>query len=876
MSTTGLLLPSSFLRAPAAAQLAGLHGIDEGNAADDASEGLAAEVDPAARYEPMRVLGVGGMGRVVEAFDHVLGRPVALKFLLHGDPAVVGGFVREARAQARIQHPHVLEVYDCGDLDGEPFIAMRRVVGGTLAELRPALSLEARVELLAQAAEGLDAAHRQGLLHRDVKPSNVLVHLDPPDPPVAMVSDFGLAAELGGLDSHARDGLAGSPHFIAPERLSLGEAAADRRADVYSLGVTMYWMLVGELPLAGAPTLEVLRRTVAGELPPPRSRATGLSRDLEAIILRATARDPSGRYPTAGAVAADLRRYLEGGVVEARAGSRRYRAGRFLARNASLVATSMLATAAVTVATVLAVSFGSRDHAARTQALEHQTRNEELVGFLLGDLRSELENLGRLDLVDDIGSAALGHGIEAPIQGSRDADLDQRAAQLFHLGDVRARRGELRRALGPMAESLQLVRRLATEQPGSPERIFDRAQSEFGMGFIAWEQGRLAVASRHFETYFDLARTLVAREPGNPRWQRELAYAHSNLGTLRRSRGDLEAALSHLQATLAIDQRLAGAERSSEAMLELSASHETVAVTLQDLGRLREATGHLESSLTLRRDLAKGPSPTARSLDFLGAGHGQMGIQHLMLGQFALAEQQFAAMLAIFETLSARDPTNASWVLRLAWAHLERGRILLDQGDRRGAADHWHRQDALTRALLARDPTVPKWRRTQAIGMYHRARLLLPTDVQGSRRLLGEAIEILSDLREDLPDDRSLGRWLSHCYLLLGSSAPTPQEAQSAYTQAIGAVSPFLGHGLDGRVHAPVAAALRCAGRLEHAAALQQRIEETGYHDPELESVCPDFGTAAAQAGAARPEQAFAQRVVSLARPPIQEPRRKP
>lgn len=875
MSATGLL-PSSFLRAPAVARVAGLPEVVFGTATDTPPQWQAGKGDPATRYELTRVLGVGGMGRVVEAFDHVLGRVVALKFLLHHDPVVLAAFAREARNQARIQHPHVLEVYDCGELDGEPFIAMRRVAGGTLAELRSTLSPELRIELLAQAAEGLDAAHRQGLLHRDVKPSNILVHVDPPHPPVALVSDFGLAAELGGLDARTSEGLAGSPHFIAPERLSSGEARVDRRADVYSLGITMYWVLVGELPLADQPTVEVLRRTVAGEVPPPRSRAADLSRDLEAIVLRATAREPSRRYSTAGAMAADLRRYLEGGVVEARADSWSYRAGRTLARNASLVATSALAIAAVTAATVVVVSLGSREQAARTRALEHEARNEELVGYLLGDLGNELEDLGRLDLVDDIGSAALGHVLEARPEESADVDMQQRAALLFHLGDVRARRGELQRALGPMAESLRLVRRLATEQPGSSQRLFDRAQSEFGMGFIAWEQGRLEVARRHFETYFDLAQELVAREPADPQWQRELAYAHSNLGTVLRGQGDVRGALAHFQAALAIELRLVAAKPGAETLVELSASHEAVAVALQDLGRLREASKQLESSLSLRRELAQGSGATARSLDFLGAGHGQMGIQHLMLGQQGLAEQHFGAMLAIFEALHVRDPTNGGWALRLAWAHLERGRLLFERGDRGGAADHWQRQEELTEALLARDPTVPKWRRTQAVGMYQRARLLHPTDVQASRRLLAAAVGILSELRVQQPDDRSLGRWLSHCHLLLGSSAPTPHEARAAYAQAIGAVSPFLGDGLDGRMLAPLAAALRCSGRHEQAAEVEQHIEETGYHDPELEGVCPGGGMVAARGGRVPSELVLAHHVGSSVRPPMQRPGRKP
>src|SRR6185295_4674325 len=182
-------LSDSFLAGPAAARLAA-----EPEEPEERAQGAA--LPAGERYELGKCLGEGGMGRVFLAFDRQLGRPVALKLLHHDDPAILRLFLGEARAQARVQHDHVLEIYDSGELLGRPFISMRYVAGGTLAEAGAHLSLERKVRLLIQVAEGLHAAHREGLLHRDVKPSNVLVERTPDGDLKALVTDFGLATEI--------------------------------------------------------------------------------------------------------------------------------------------------------------------------------------------------------------------------------------------------------------------------------------------------------------------------------------------------------------------------------------------------------------------------------------------------------------------------------------------------------------------------------------------------------------------------------------------------------------------------------------------------------------------------------------------------------
>lgn len=827
-------LPDSFLETSAAARLAGV-GVPP-SSDDDWPTGAPLPIGE--RFQLGEPLGEGGMGRVVKAYDRQLGRSVALKFLTHRDPAILSFFLREARAQARVQHPHVLEIYDSGELEGAPYIAMRYVAGGTLAAIGPTLSIEGRVRLLVQVAEGLHAAHREGLIHRDVKPSNVLVHTSAEGRPEALVADFGLAAELGAFETN-RDVVAGSPHYIAPELLGQG-AAVDRRSDVYSLGVTMYQLLTGELPLAGHETVEVLRRALAGELPPARQRAPSLPVELEAIILRCTARDPGERYSTARAVAADLQRYLDGEVVEAYAAGLAYRLTRFALRNRPLVATAATGLVALLLASVAVAVFALRAHAARERAELRKGQAETLIRFLVVDLRDRLDSLGRLDLLNEVGQAAEQYFRGVPEAELSEVELERRSQMLYQIGEVRIKEGDLLGAVKPLEQSLALARRLAALQPDATERLFGLSQSQYWVGFVQWELGNLAAARGPLRAYFDLSRELVRREPANLDWWRELSYAHSNLGSLLQAQGDAERALDHFLVALAIDEVLVVVHPArAEVRAELAATHNTIGVVLQDLGRLREAFDHLSAELEIRQELAAAQPSRPRARDFLGASHGHLGIQLLLEGQLAAADDHFEKMRQIFAELVEHDPRNAGWRLKLAWAYLERGRIAMARGELDLAAQMWRVERQLVGELLALNPTAPKWRRTDAVGRYHLALLEQARgDAPRARSTVQSALEELEDLATQHSSDRSVRRWLSESYLLLGH-LERPPAAQVAFQRAAEVIGPHAGLGRDGRALAPWGAALSCLGRKPEARFVGERLDVLGYAELGLGGSCP-------------------------------------
>jgi eukaryotic-like serine/threonine-protein kinase len=286
----------------------------EGEPAAGAVGGGGGEV-PASwdRYEVQELLGRGGMGEVYKARDLRLDRTVAIKFIRGADPSLTMRLLREARAQARIDHPNVCRVHEVGEIDGRAYIAIGFVDGQPLHRVAARMSLEEKVAVLRDVALAIHEAHRLGIVHRDLKPANVLVEVTEDGRWFPVVMDFGLAREetidLGLTRSGA---VIGTPSYMAPEQ-ALGELhAIDRRSDVYSLGATLYELLTGRPPFAQASLALVLAQVIHDDPPAPRALVPSVPVDLETIALKCLAKDPGQRYPSARALADELGRYLDG------------------------------------------------------------------------------------------------------------------------------------------------------------------------------------------------------------------------------------------------------------------------------------------------------------------------------------------------------------------------------------------------------------------------------------------------------------------------------------------------------------------------------------------------------------------------------------
>ena len=326
------------------------------------------------RYEPVRFLGSGGMGKVFLARDLRLGREVAIK-LVHGDNrAHTTRLLAEARAQARVDHPRVCKVYEVGEVRGEVYIAMQHIAGATLASMRGELSVEQKAMVLRDAALGLHEAHRAGIVHRDVKPGNIMVVRTEDGQIEPFVMDFGLArSPQEGLTETGA--VMGTPHYMSPEQARGEVAKLDRRADVYSLGATLYYILTGKPSVPGDNALEVLSNVSAVEPVPPRTLDRDIPRDLEAIVLKCLEKDRSARYGSARAFAEDLDRFLRGDAVLARATGPLYRIEKRLAKHRRAAALLSVATTIALVA--LGWALVTRAEAAERERLAR--RFTELV-----------------------------------------------------------------------------------------------------------------------------------------------------------------------------------------------------------------------------------------------------------------------------------------------------------------------------------------------------------------------------------------------------------------------------------------------------------------------------------------------------------------
>lgn len=283
-------------------------------------------VPPAAlleRYEDLRLIGQGGMGRVFRGRDPRLGRSVAIKLLRSGHPEATKRFLQEARAQARVQHENVCRVYDVGEADGEPYIAMEFIDGQELDSARGAMSLEQKVKVIREVAAALHEAHRLGLIHRDIKPGNIIVATTRDGALKPYVVDFGLARDLaleGQLENQGA--IDGTPAYMSPEQ-ALG-TPLDRRSDVYALGSTLFDLIAGRTPFVGVSIPDLLSQVVRSSPPALSKIRPGVPKDLETIVMACLQKDPSQRYDSARALGEDLQRFLDGEPIQSRRTSIRY------------------------------------------------------------------------------------------------------------------------------------------------------------------------------------------------------------------------------------------------------------------------------------------------------------------------------------------------------------------------------------------------------------------------------------------------------------------------------------------------------------------------------------------------------------------------
>lgn len=582
-------------------------------AADDDAPGEAAAADgPLAPgrtfgdYRLRREVGRGGMGTVYEAEQISLRRRVALKVLhehLTWSPEATLRFRSEAAATARLRHAGIVPIHEVGECDGRHYFSMEFVCGRPLHELvfeqrlgvRADCSRAAEVaELVARVADALQHAHDHGLLHRDVKPHNIMVAADGS----VRLLDFGLVKELAPSAAAVTQDCVGTPHYCSPEQIA-GAGSIDPRADVFALGIVLYELLARRRPFDGDTARAVLRRIEQGGFEPLRRAAPATPRDLETICHKALEPAPAARYASAGDFAADLRRFLRIEPILARSPGALSRLGKWLRRHRLGVALGATATLLV-VGTPLAYAVHlQRTNAAIEGERELLTQAERLAFdsieqtlSMLGDQLDRQPGPGsrqqpRVDAVVALCEAFLALRAQHP-------DRRERAARAYYLiSHIDSQLGDCAAALQACARGLQLLdadgtgagsrnrdelrgrllrRQLYVRQCQDPSGGAD----EFEQALLQWQQlaeqpdADHQIAVDYAETLVVRARALADLPPRRLEAERLLRRALAVLPAARRQA--LPAAeVTALRAGNALGHVLLWTGRAQEALSTLTA-----------------------------------------------------------------------------------------------------------------------------------------------------------------------------------------------------------------------------------------------------------------------------------------------------------------
>lgn len=575
-------------------------------------------------YELLGEVARGGMGVVFKARQKSLNRIVALKMILAGhlaSPEQVRRFHTEAEEAGRLDHPNIVPVYEVGERGGQHFFSMKLIEGGPLTAVVDRLKADpiAAARLMAVIARAVHHAHQRGILHRDLKPGNILIDADGQP----HVTDFGLAKHLGAdAGTVTQSGaVMGTPSYMSPEQAG-GKKDLSTAADVYSLGAVLYELLTGRPPFQAKSVLDVLMKVVDCEAPPPHAVNPTVPRDLETICLKCLEKDPHQRYDSAEALARDLDRYLAGEPIRARPVSVAERAAKWARRRpaaAALMAVSLLAGFGF-LATgwyhniQLRAALGDaeerrqeaekqRAEAERQQRLVEASRDKhrDTLQKMVTNLDGRLENYRGLESVrHEFLAEFLEMCQSLPDEHKADPDLRRQTAEVHRrLGDIfKNDREEPRRSLEQYEAAIALLEGLAAE---IPENVGYRNE----LGFL---HARRASALHNLKEYpaartaydkaIDVLDRLAADAPGDPLPSRRASVYRFEQATVFDDAG------RDADAQTACADALARQEKLTAAYPKDADQYHNVAMTLQKLAALKKPADAAAAQALLARAVA--------------------------------------------------------------------------------------------------------------------------------------------------------------------------------------------------------------------------------------------------------------------------------
>jgi serine/threonine-protein kinase len=636
----------------------------------------------------------------------------------------------------------------------------------------------------------------------------------------------------------------------------------DTRADIYSLGVLLYELLAGVLPFDPVthPGWALLAQQVTQDAPAPSahygalgvaarselaserrtdpgSLRTALAGDLDCVVLKALEKDRERRYATASALAADLEHYLADEPVTARPPSRAYRARKFVRRHRTAVA--FAATALVMlVAFSVAVTVQARRLAhARAIAEARQGQAEELIGFMLGDLRTRLTGIGRLDLLDDVGRKAVGYFAAVPESELSNEELFRRSQALQQLGQVRQDQGNLAAAADAFRQALMLAQGLAARDPRNDKWQIGLGAAQFYVGQLQWQQGDFDGALAHFVPYLHITEALVARAPDSLAYRLELAEANSNIGSVREAKGDAAGALAAFRASLAIEQDLVRRDSANaEWRLLLAHTYNAVGVVQRKVGDLAGSARSHRAEIAIKEALVAQDSGDRQRQRYLAIGHAYLGNLLLATGDVTGAAAEFQPARAIYASLAAYDTSNAEWRRNLANGERLLGETFLLRDDVGGAERELGSSRARLERLLAASPDNRAVRRDLARTRIALARAWSRTG-RGAEAvtLADQALAVVRPAFESSPGDAETRRVLAETYVARGEvrdATGDAADARQSWERALATVDSLARATRQTDLLALQATALLDLGRVSEARPVVRELLARGYREP--------------------------------------------
>jgi serine/threonine-protein kinase len=780
------------------------------------------------RFRVLRPHARGGLGAVFVALDAELHREVALKQILDehaDDPASRQRFLIEAEITGGLEHPGIVPVYGLGSYgDGRPYYAMRFIKGDSLKEGiehfhadeslrrdpgRRSLELRKLLRRFVDVRNAIEYAHSRGVLHRDIKPGNVIVgkHGE------TLVVDWGLAKPLGKVEP-ARDAgegtlrlssasgsaetlpgsALGTPAYMSPEQAAGDLDRLGPRSDVYSLGATLYCLLTGRPPLEGD-AFEVLRKVGRGDVAPPRQLDPSIDLALEAVCLKAMATEPEKRYASCRALAEDVERWMADEPVSAWREPMGRRARRWARRHWPLVtaAAAAMLVALAGLGAVLAVQRGANRALAAKNAdldrandgLREAVRQKDMANAALAEANGRV--LERFDLAREairsfkagveeeealkedrlrplrdklLGSARRFHDrLGALLRGLSDAGSKVMLAESYaELGELIGKIGQKPEAREAYKKAVAIRRELAPEGAGSSARV-ELARALNALGGEAEQLGDHAGALAAFEEARSLAEPLATGPRATIEARRALGVAHHLAGQALASTGADGRALAAYRRAREVQEPLArGASAVPEDRL-------TLAETMGDIGGLLEKTGGLAAALVEQRGALEIRQALASEHPAVPQYRRDLAVSHNRIGLLLEKTVELAGALAeqrrhqeLMRALAAEHPAVPDYRRGLAIGQSRIGALLEATGDLAGSLAELRRCQELMRALAAEHPAVPQYRRDLAVSHSRVGMLLEKTgDLAGAlaeQRRYQELMRAVAAEHPAVPDYR--------------------------------------------------------------------------------------------------------------------------